>query len=71
MENKNSIKISWIARKKPQKVHTKNRPYMKYHILYSGLEYSEQVGFDSDGLSTIFYNSSNSHILSEEDMLND
>ena len=41
------------------------------HILYSRLEYSENVGFDSDGSSLIVDNSYNAQICSEKDMFNE
>ena len=41
------------------------------HIISSRVEYSEQVGFDSDGSTFIVDNYSNAHILSEEDMFID
>ena len=41
------------------------------HIISSRVEYSEQVGFDSDGSTFIADNSSNAQILSEEDMFID
>ena len=56
-DNPKSIKIIWKARKKPPKGHTKNKPFVLctiskdriFHILFSIVEYSEQVGFDSNG----------------------
>ena len=41
------------------------------HILYSRVEYLEQVGFDSDGSSVIVDESKNSQVFSEEDMFAD
>ena len=38
------------------------------HILSSRVEYSEQVGFDSNGSSVIVDNSDNAQIYSEEDI---
>ena len=75
-DNKNSGKISWKARKKPPKGHTKNIPFFfctiskdgKYHILSSRVKSSEKVGFDSDRSYSIVDNSNNYHTLSEEEM---
>ena len=58
---------------------TKNRPFLYWktpndricHILSSRVDYSEHIGFDSDGSTVIVDNSENSHICSEEDMFND
>ena len=72
MENPNSIKINWKARKKPSKGHTKNIPFVFCEIsknricdiLSSRLKSSEQVLFDSDGSSVTVDNSENAHICS-------
>ena len=78
-ENPNSSKLSWMEIKKPPKGHTKNIPFVFCtisksricHILSPRVEYSYQVGFDSDGSSVIVDNSYNAHIWSEEDMFTD
>ena len=56
---------------------TKNRPFLYWkppndricHILSSRVDYSEHIGFDSDGSTVIVDNSENSHVYSEEYML--
>ena len=67
------------GKKEAPQSHTKNRPFVfctvlkdvVCHILSSRVESSEQVKFDSDGLSAMVDNSENAQICSEEDMIPD
>ena len=66
-ENPNPSKPSWKIRKNPPKGHTKNRCFVFFtiskgrifNIISSRVEFSEQVGFDSDGSSVIVDKSEN------------
>ena len=79
MYNPKTSHTSRNAINKPHKGQTKNRPFVFFtiskdricNILSSRVEYSEQVGFESDVSSVIVDNSENTHILSYEYMFTD